>query len=60
LRLTRGFKIKYRDDLVKLFKISKNLYNQALYILNQEYKNSAKYISYAKLDKIMKNTPNSF
>jgi len=58
LRLTRGFKIKYRDDLTHLFKTSKNLYNQALYILNQEYKNSAKYISYVELDKIMKNTLN--
>jgi len=46
LRLTRGFKIEYRDDLVELFKISKNLYNQALYISNQEYKSSGKYIAY--------------
>ncbi len=58
MRLTRGFKIKYRDDLTHLFKISKNLYNQALYILNQEYKNNAKYISYVELDKIMKNILN--
>ena len=58
MRLTRGFKIEYRDDLTHLFKTSKNLYNQALYILNQEYKNSGKYISYGELDKIMKRTFN--
>jgi len=37
---------------------SKNLYNQALYILKKAYRETEKYISYPEMDKIMKETVN--
>lgn len=50
---------KHNDELLKLCKISKDLYNQALYTcltaIRQEEK---QYIGYYELDKILKNTPN--
>jgi len=56
MRLTRTFKIPYRDDLKEFFEISKNLFNQSLWIVKQNYKK--KHLSYNELDKIMKNTYN--
>jgi len=49
-------------DIYNLFKelthISKNLYNQALYIIRQEYFNNKKYLNYINLDKRLKNDEN--
>ena len=58
MRLTRTFKIPYRDDLKKFFEHSKNLYNQSLWTIKQYYKESNKYLNYNALDKIMKQTTN--
>lgn len=44
--------------LKELCQHSKNLYNQALYTLNQEYRASGKYLGYNTLDKIMQVKPN--
>ena len=46
------------DRLCRLCKISKNLYNQALYTLKESLKNDNKWLSYYELDSIMKSTNN--
>ncbi|MBF0228617.1 MAG: transposase, partial [Desulfamplus sp.] len=46
------------ETLKKKTSVSKNLYNQALYILKQEYRNTKQYISFPAMDKIMKQTVN--
>jgi putative transposase len=38
--------------------ISKNLYNQALYTIRQEYKKTKKYLNYIELEKMMKTIKN--
>ena len=58
MRLTRQFKIPYRDDLKDLFEVSKNLYNQSLWTIKQHFKKSGEYLNYETLDKIMKQTTN--
>ncbi len=58
MKLTRAFKIAYRDDLKEFFEISKNLYNQSLWIIKEHYKNNNKHLNYNELDKIMKITYN--
>ena len=58
MRLTRQFKIPYRDDLKDLFEVSKNLYNQSLWTIKQHYKENEEYLNYETLDKIMKQTTN--
>jgi len=55
------YKYQYKDKenkLLPLCQISKNLYNQANYIIKQELKNNKKWIRYNELDKIMKVTKN--
>jgi putative transposase len=58
MRLTRNFKIPYRDDLKEFFEVSKNLYNQSLWTIKQHYKERGEYLNYNALDKIMKETKN--
>ena len=55
MRLTRVFKIPYRKDLINLFKASKNLYNQALSLIKNHYKENKKFLNYYNLYKIVKN-----
>ena len=55
------YKYQYTDKenkLLSLCQISKNLYNQANYIVKQALKNNKKWIRYNELDKIMKVTKN--
>lgn len=40
--------------------LSKNLYNQALYLFNKEYKENKKFIRYNQMDKILKKLPDEF
>lgn len=50
---------KHNDELFKLCRISKDLYNQALYTCITSFKQEKKqYIGYYDLDKILKDTPN--
>jgi len=53
MQLTYKYQINYTEDLNKLFINSKNLYNQALYIVKNNLKQD-KFIFYNELDKIMK------
>lgn len=46
------------DRLIELFKISKNLYNQANYIVRQEFIKNGKYLDYYEMDKRMKSEVN--
>jgi len=55
MRLTRVFKIPYRKDLIELFKASKNLYNQALSLTKNHYKETKKILNYPTLYKIIRN-----
>ncbi|QTA81728.1 Transposase, IS605 family [Desulfonema limicola] len=57
IRLRHLTKKQYRH-LKELCNASKNLYNQALYTVRQEYQETEKYLSYNALDKIMKTLPN--
>ena len=50
--------MKYNDRLYELCKISKNLYNQALYIFKQELSTNNKWLSYYDLDKILSSRVN--
>jgi len=54
----RGLTKNQFDRLKELSNIAKNLYNQALYILREEFVSTQKYISYPQMDKIMKQTLN--
>ena len=58
MRMVYSFNIEKDDRLLGLCKVSKNLYNQALYIVKQELKTNNKWLGYYDLDKIMKITPN--
>lgn len=58
MRLVYSFNIDKDDRLLGLCKVSKNLYNQALYMVKQELKTNNKWLGYYDLDKIMKITPN--
>ena len=49
---------EYIQDILGLCKISKNLYNQALYIIKKELKENNKFLFYNDLNKIMKETQN--
>ncbi len=46
------------DHLRELCRVSKNLYNQTLYHIRDEFRNTGKYLSYVKADKLMKRMPN--
>lgn len=58
MNLIYSFYIPQTEQLVKLCKVSNNLYNQALYLFRQTLKNENKWLWYADMDKLMKNTPN--
>ncbi len=58
MRLVYKFNLKYNDRLYELCKISKNLYNQALYIVKQELNTNNKWLSYYDLNKILQSTYN--
>lgn len=58
MRLVYKFNLKYNDSLYELCKISKNLYNQALYIVKQELNTNNKWLSYYDLNKILSTTVN--
>ena len=46
------------DELFRLCRISKDLYNQALYIIKTNLKNENRFTFYDELDKVLKVTPN--
>ena len=54
MRLVYKYNINSDNSLLNLCLISKNLYNQALYEINQSLKNDNKFLFYSDLDKIMK------
>ena len=54
MKLVYKFKIKDNKELSKLCKISKNLYNQANYIVRQEFINNKKWIRYNDLNRLCK------
>lgn len=58
MRLAYKFNIGNNENISSLCKISNNLYNQALYIFRETLSKEDKWLSYFKLDAIMKNTKN--
>ncbi len=58
MKLTYVFRLKNNKQIDKLTKISKDLYNQANYVVRQEFINNGKYINYFEINEIMKNTTN--
>ncbi len=58
MRLVYKFHIPYNEQLYNLCKISKNLYNQTLYIIKQELKTNNRWLSYYDTDKMMKDIIN--
>ncbi len=46
------------NHLRELCRASKNLYNQTLYLVKQEFRNTGEYLSYGKTDRLMKETFN--
>ena len=49
---------KYYKDLIKLCKLSKNLYNATLFEIRQHFFSTKKYLSYPDVDKRFKETNN--
>ena len=58
MNLIYSFYIPQTEQIVKLCKVSNNLYNQALYLFRQTLKNENKWLWYADMDKLMKEIPN--
>ena len=60
MRLVYKFKYNGKEAkrLLELCKISKNLYNQALYVIKKELKENNKFLFYNDLDKLMKKMTN--
>ncbi len=58
MRLVYKFEIENNKALSELCKISKNLYNQTLYIAKQELNKNNRWLFYYDLEKIMKTTAN--
>ena len=50
---------KYYKDLIKLCKLSKNLYNVTLFEIRQHFFSTKKYLSYPDIDKRFKETNNA-
>jgi len=46
------------NHLRELCHVSKNLYNQTLYLVRQEFRNTGKHLSYGETDRLMKQTAN--
>jgi len=53
MKLTHNFNIPYSNDLINQFSISKDLYNQTLYYIKQEYENNKRYVSYKETNEVM-------
>lgn len=49
---------EHNDELLKLCRICKDLYNQALYLIKVNLKSSNRFIFYSELDKTLKDVPN--
>ena len=58
MKLNYTFNIPYNKEIYNLCKVSKNLYNQALYIVKKELRENNNWLFYSDLDKIMKTTIN--
>ena len=58
MRLVYKFYIRHTDELDKLFRISNNLYNQALYLFRQRLDADGVWTWYNDMDKLMKNVVN--
>ena len=58
MRLVYKFHIKENERLLTLCKVSKNLYNQALYIVKKELKDNNKWVGYSYLNKELQTTKN--
>lgn len=58
MRLVYSFDIDKNEQLFDLCIISKNLYNQALYIVKQELNNNKRWLGYYDLNKIMPTVTN--
>lgn len=58
MRLVYRFDIQHNDKLQELCTVSKNLYNQALYIVKQNLKETNKWLGYNQLNTILQTTSN--
>ena len=58
MKISYSFITPYNKEIYNLCKVSKNLYNQALYIVKKELRENNKWLWYSDLDKIMKTTTN--
>ena len=58
MRLVYKFYIRHNDELDKLFRISNNLYNQALYLFRQRLDADGTWTWYNDMDKLIKGTTN--
>lgn len=58
MRLVYKFNIQHNDKLYELCTVSKNLYNQALYIVKQNLKENGKWLGYNQLNTILQSTSN--
>lgn len=58
MRLVYKFYIRHTEELDKLFRISNNLYNQALYLFRQRLNADGVWTWYNDMDKLMKNVVN--
>jgi putative transposase len=58
MRLVYRFDIQHNDKLQELCTVSKNLYNQALYIVKQNLKENGKWLGYSQLNTILQTTTN--
>ena len=58
MRLVYRFHIKENEHLMSLCKVSKNLYNQALYLVKKELKDNNKWVGYSYLNKELQTVKN--
>ena len=58
MRLVYKFYIRHTEELDRLFRISNNLYNQALYLFRQQLDADGTWLWYNDMDKLMKKTTN--
>lgn len=58
MRLVYKFYIRHTEELDRLFRISNNLYNQALYLFRQQLDADGTWLWYNDMDKLMKQTLN--
>ena len=58
MKLIYSFNIPYNKEIYNLCKVSKNLYNQALYIVKKELRENNNWLWYNDLDNIMKTAVN--